>query len=131
MIVAATADTLSFKICSLMLLDEDKQELVIKATQSKSRTYAKKANIKVGESVAGRALAEGHAITVYDLKNSMEYATPELARQEGLFFSGLHSASGQKQKDRRLELLHGEAAPLHGGRNFRAVGPGQPRGDCH
>ena len=84
LIVAATADTMSFKICSLMLLDEDKQELVIKATQSKSREYAKKANVKIGESVAGRALAEGRTITVYDLKHSPEYATPELARQEGL-----------------------------------------------
>ncbi len=84
LIVAATADTLSFKICSLMLLDEDKQELVIKATQSKSREYAKKANVKLGESVAGRALATGQPITVYDLKNSTEYSTPELARREGL-----------------------------------------------
>ena len=84
LIVAATADTLSFKICSLMLLDEDKQELVIKATQSKSREYAKKANVKLGESVAGRALATGQPVTVYDLKNSDEYATPDLARREGL-----------------------------------------------
>ena len=84
LIVAATADTMSFKICSLMLLDEDKQELVIKATQSKSREYAKKANVKIGESVAGRALAEGRTITIYDLKHSTEYSTPELARQEGL-----------------------------------------------
>jgi len=84
LIVAATADTLSFKICSLMLLDEDKQELVIKATQSKSREYAKKANVKLGESIAGRALASGQPVTVYDLKNSTEYATPDLARREGL-----------------------------------------------
>jgi len=67
-----------------MLLDEDKQELVIKATQSKSREYARKPNIKIGESVAGRALASGEPITVYDLKNSPEYATPDLARREGL-----------------------------------------------
>ncbi len=84
LIVAATADALSFKICSLMLLDEDKQELVIKATQSKSREYAKKANVKLGESIAGRALASGQPVTVYDLKNSSEYATPDLARREGL-----------------------------------------------
>ena len=32
LIVAATAKTMSFKICTLMLLDEDKKELVIKAT---------------------------------------------------------------------------------------------------
>ena len=84
LIVAATADSMSFKICSLMLLDEDKQELVIKATQGSSREYAKKPNVKLGDSVSGRALAEGRAITIYDLKHSDEYATPELARKEGL-----------------------------------------------
>ncbi len=84
LIVAATADSMSFKICTLMLLDEDKQELVIKATQSKSREYLKKPNVKIGESIAGRALAEGRTITVYDLKRSEAYATPDLARKEGL-----------------------------------------------
>ncbi len=84
LIVAATADSMSFKICSLMLLDEDKQELVVKATQSKSKDYAKKASVKIGESVAGLALAEGRTITVYDLKHSPEYATPDLARREGV-----------------------------------------------
>ena len=84
LIVAATADSMSFKICSLMLLDDDKQELVVKATQSKSKDYAKKASVKLGESVAGLALAEGRTITVYDLKHSPEYATPDLARREGV-----------------------------------------------
>ena len=84
LIVAATAKTMSFKICTLMLLDVDKQELVIKATQSVSRDYVKKPNIKLGESIAGRALAEGRTITVYDLKHSKEYASPEIARKEGL-----------------------------------------------
>jgi len=84
LIVAATAKTMSFKICTLMLLDEDKKELVIKATQSSSKEYNKKANIKLGESIAGRAMAEGRTITVYDLKKSREYVSPELARREGL-----------------------------------------------
>jgi two-component sensor histidine kinase/putative methionine-R-sulfoxide reductase with GAF domain len=84
LIVAATAKTLSFKICTLMLLDEDKQELVIKATQSQSKEYQRKPNIKIGESIAGRALSEGRTITVYDLKHSTEYASPEIARREGL-----------------------------------------------
>lgn len=84
LIVAATAETMSFKICSLLLLDEDKQELVIKATQSKSREYLKKPNVKIGESIAGRALAESRTITVYDVKHSDEYATPNIARKAGL-----------------------------------------------
>ncbi len=84
LIVAATADSMSFKVCSLMLLDEDKQELVVKAIQSKSREYSKKTTIKLGGGVASRALDEGRTITVYDLKTSDEYATPDLARREGL-----------------------------------------------
>lgn len=84
LIVAATAETMSFKICTLMLLDEERQELVIKATQSHSREYVKKANIKLGESIAGRAMAEGKTKTVYDLNESLEYCSPELARREGL-----------------------------------------------
>ena len=131
LIVAATADTLSFKVCSLMLLDEDKQELVVKATQSKSREYAKKSSIKVGESIAGRALAEGQAITVYDLKNSTEYATPELGPAGGPVVHGLYTPAGQKQENRRFELLHGEAAPVHRRRNLGAVRTGQPCGHRH
>lgn len=84
LIVAATAKSMSFKICTLMLLDEDKQELVIKATSSNSREYIKKPNVKLGESIAGRALASGETIAEYDLKRSSEYATPEFARTEGL-----------------------------------------------
>ena len=84
LIVAATAKTMSFKICSLMLLDEDKQELVIKAVYSRSREYGKKSTVKVGESVAGLAIREGRTITIYDLKKSKEYASPDLARKEGL-----------------------------------------------
>lgn len=84
LIVAATADSMSFKVCSLMLLDEDKQELVVKATQSRDREYSKKTSLKLGGGVASRALEEGRTITVYDLKTSDEYATPDLARREGL-----------------------------------------------
>jgi two-component sensor histidine kinase len=103
LIVAATADTMSFKICALMLLDEDKQELVLKATQSSSREYAKKANIKIGEGAAGRALAEGRAITIYDLKHSGEYPNPDLARREGL--SSLASIPLQV-KNKRIGVLN-------------------------
>ena len=56
LIVAMTARTFNFKICSIMLLDDERQELVIKATQSLSPDYVSKPNLKVGESIAGRAV---------------------------------------------------------------------------
>jgi len=84
LIVAMTARTFNFKICSIMLLDEDRQELVIKATQSKSRDYVNKPNLKVGESVAGRAVQEGQVRTILDVKRAPEYRFPDIAEKEGL-----------------------------------------------
>jgi two-component system, sensor histidine kinase PdtaS len=84
LIVAMTAKTMSFRICSIMLLDEEKGELVIKATQSRSTDYVKKPNLKVGESVAGRALQEGKVLTILDVKQAPEYRFPDIAEKEGL-----------------------------------------------
>lgn len=84
LIVAMTAESMNFKICSIMLLDEEKKELVIKATQSKSRAYVKKPNVKLTESVAGRAVLEGRPITVRDVRKTPGYQYPDIARQEGL-----------------------------------------------
>jgi two-component system, sensor histidine kinase PdtaS len=84
LIVAMTAESMNFKICSVMLLDNEKKELVIKATQSKSRAYVKKPNVKLTESVAGRAVIEGRPITIRDVRKTPGYQYPDIARQEGL-----------------------------------------------
>ena len=84
LIVAMTAESMNFKICSVMLLDEERGELVIKATQSKSRAYVKKPNLKLGESLAGRAVVEGKPITVLDVRKTPGYRFPDIAKQEGL-----------------------------------------------
>jgi two-component system, sensor histidine kinase PdtaS len=84
LIVAMTAKTMSFRICSIMLYDTTTQELQIKATQSKSTDYLKKPNLKIGESVAGRALQEGRVLTILDVKRAPEYRFPDIAEKEGL-----------------------------------------------
>ncbi len=84
LIVAMTAQTFNFKICSIMLLDEEHQELVIKATQSKSRDYVSKPNLRVGESIAGRAVQDGRVLTILDVKRAPEYRFPDIAEKEGL-----------------------------------------------
>lgn len=84
LIVGMTADSMNFKICSVMLLDEERQELVIKATQSQSKAYTKKPNLKLGESLAGRAVVEGKPITVLDVRKTPGYRFPDIAKQEGL-----------------------------------------------
>ena len=84
LIVAMTAESMNFKICSIMLLDDMKEELVIKATQSQSRAYVKKPNLKLSESVAGRAITEGKPITILDVRKTAGYQYPDIAKQEGL-----------------------------------------------
>ncbi len=84
LVVGLTSELMGSKICSLMLLDEEKQELVIKATQSLNEDYRSKPPIKVGESVSGRAVQKKQPITVLDVTREDGYKYPEIARKEGL-----------------------------------------------
>ena len=84
LVVGLTAEMMGSKICSLMLLDDKKQELVIKATQSLSEAYRSKPPIKVGESVSGRAVKEKKSITVMDVTREGGYKYPKIALAEGL-----------------------------------------------
>lgn len=82
--VAATAQTMNFKVVGLFLVDEDRQELVLKAVQSSVRDYAKKPNLPLGEGVAGRAIASGRVVTVLDVRKEPGYRYLDLAEREGL-----------------------------------------------
>ncbi len=82
--VTMTARTMGYKICTVMLVDEAKGELVIKATQADSQEYAKKANLKIGESVSGKAVAEKRPITVLDVQRAKEYNFPDIAIRAGV-----------------------------------------------
>ncbi|HEY5648934.1 MAG TPA: GAF domain-containing protein, partial [Nitrospiria bacterium] len=84
LVVTMTAGMMNSKICSMMLLDEAKQELEIVATQSLSEAYRKKPNLKVGESISGRAVQEKKPISVLDVTLEPGYTYSELARKEGL-----------------------------------------------
>ena len=84
LIVTVTAELMGSKICSLMLLDEARQMLVIRATQTLSPAYRNKPPIKVGQSVSGRAVKERRPISVLDVTQDAGYMFPDLARREGL-----------------------------------------------
>ncbi len=82
--VGTIARTLNYKVCTVMLVDREKNELEIKATQSQFPEYNRKPNLKIGESVAGRAVAKGRVITVPDVKKHPEYRFPDIAAKAGL-----------------------------------------------
>ncbi len=84
LIVTMTASMMNSAICSIMILDEELSELKIVATQSLSEEYRRKANVKVGESIAGRAVHEKLPVSTLDVQDDPEYRFPELAKREGL-----------------------------------------------
>jgi len=96
--VEMTARTMNYKICTVLLVDREKGELTLKATQSESQEYVKKPRPKIGESIAGRAVAEKRVITVPDVKRHPDYLFPEIAARAGI--SSLASVP---------LMIHGEA----------------------
>lgn len=85
LVVNVTAQIMNSKICSLMLLDPEKKELVIKATQSISEEYNKKPNIKLGEGIAGKVAQDKKPICVLDVRKDERYVNRDIAEQEGLY----------------------------------------------
>jgi len=84
LIVAMTAEVMDSKICSIMLLDEKREELFIASTQSLSQDYLSKPNLKVGQSISGRVVLEKKPITVLDVTKESGFMYPEVAQREGI-----------------------------------------------
>jgi len=84
LIVVVTAEMLNSKICSIMLLDEKKKELVMKAAQSLSLEYQRKANVKVNGSIVGEVLQSKKSVAVYDVREESKYGFKDLAVKESL-----------------------------------------------
>ncbi|MFH1547869.1 MAG: GAF domain-containing protein [Candidatus Omnitrophota bacterium] len=84
LIVTLTAEAMGFKICSLMLLDAEKRELSIKATQSVSKQYLKKLPIKLGEGIAGKVAKENKLYISADVRKDPLYINQDIAKAEGL-----------------------------------------------
>lgn len=84
LIVSVTAEVMGSNICSLMLVDEAKQELVIRASQSISEEYNKKKPLKIGEGIAGKVVKENRPIAVKDVTKESEYKHKDIAKKEGL-----------------------------------------------
>jgi len=84
LVVQVTAEIMNSKISSLMLLDPDKKELVVRATQSISEAYNKKPNVKLGEGIAGIVARDNKVICVLDVKEDSRYLNMDIARKECL-----------------------------------------------
>jgi len=78
------AETLDSPVCSIMLVDEDRRELVISAARCSSPDYLHKMPLKIADSLIGRVVSEGRPIMIANVLEEKQYRYPELARKTGL-----------------------------------------------
>lgn len=84
LLVNITAQQFDYRVCTVRLLDEERQELVLRATQAPAKAYQRKRAIKFGESIAGRVIAQKRPITVADVQVEPDYIGHDLAVEQGL-----------------------------------------------
>jgi len=83
-IAEMAAETLDCPVCSIMLVDEDRRELVISAARFSSPDSLHKMPLKIEESLIGRVVREGRPVMVPNVLADRQYRYPELARNSGL-----------------------------------------------
>ncbi len=84
LIVTLTANVMKAKICSLWLLDENANELKIRATQAMSSEYLKERTLKVGEGIVGLIAKDKKAVVIPNVLEDERYKEKKLAKKEGL-----------------------------------------------
>ena len=78
------AETMDAPVCSIMLVDEDRRELVISAARCSSPDYMHKLPLKIEDSLIGRVVREARPIMIANVLEEKQYRYPELARRTGL-----------------------------------------------
>lgn len=84
LIVSVTAKVTGSKICSILLLDKKRNELVLKASQSESGRYNQKSNTPLGKGIAGRVALRNEPITVGDVRKDPRFVNKRIAKEDGL-----------------------------------------------
>jgi GAF domain-containing protein len=83
-IAEMVAETIDSPVCSIMLVDEDRRELVISAARCSSPEYLHKMPLKIEDSLIGRVVREARPIIIPNVLAEKQYRYPELARKSGL-----------------------------------------------
>lgn len=84
LVVKLCADMINASVCSIMLVDETRQELVLKAARCSNEEYFKKPPLKIHQSLVGRVVRERQMVMIQDVSKEPDYQYPELAKKEGL-----------------------------------------------
>lgn len=84
LIVNMTAQMMGANTCSIMLLDEKKQELKIVAAHSLDPEYLSKPPVQVNRSLSGRTVKTKQPIIIKDVRKDHSYQFRDLAIRQGL-----------------------------------------------
>jgi signal transduction protein with GAF and PtsI domain len=84
LIVRMIAEMMQARVCSIMLVDTQKNELVLKAAKCSSEEYWQRPNLKIGKSLVSRVVKEKAPLIVRDVTKEEGYFYPELATKEGV-----------------------------------------------
>lgn len=84
LLVNLTAQQFNYSVCTVRLLDEERGVLVLRATQAPAKAYHRKRAIHLGESIAGKVMAENRAVIVRDVQKEDDYIGHDLAVEQGL-----------------------------------------------
>ncbi len=72
------------RACALLLFDEEKGELVLRAAHGLSRAHAEPSPLQVENSLTGQVIRRGQPVVVRDLTRNPRYRNRALAKEEGL-----------------------------------------------
>ena len=72
------------KMCALLLLDENREWLDLRASYGAGKAYIRKPRLSVGESLLGIVVRRKKPIQIENVQTSSRYQNVEVARSEGL-----------------------------------------------
>jgi sigma-B regulation protein RsbU (phosphoserine phosphatase) len=109
-ITRAVAEAMRVKSCSLRLLDEHRDELVIKSVWGLSEEYLKKGPVTVGMSTVERSVLAGETVYIADMSNDDRVVYQEESKREGIVSS---LVVGMLYKDRPIGVIRVYTAEVH------------------
>jgi signal transduction protein with GAF and PtsI domain len=84
LVVEMAAKVMGAPVCTLRLVDEDQDELVVRAAQSALEEYRRKPPIKLHEGINGLVVRERRPVAVADIRADPRFPFREAAQREGL-----------------------------------------------
>ena len=105
LIVRMIAEMMQARVCSIMLVDTQKNELVLKAAKCSSEEYWQRPNLKIGRSLVSRVVKEKAPLMVRDVTKEEGYLYPgtrDKGRRQGAGIGADDLSGTRHRRDQRV-----------------------------